>query len=455
MNRKPIDPSWESLLQQAKYEPLPPLPPVVRERIDSTLSALPEQRKRPRRWLPRLTGGVAAAALLGIGVLGTGFVSPDMAAALRRVPLAASVFQLAGDFGLRAADEKGMVTEIGQTVTDQGITLRITEVMYDGVRLSVGYMQESPGNVGEMSGGGIRFHVNGQEYSGPWSGGGSYMDPHTYAGVLTLTPEQELPDQFTFGLTTTRIGDTSGMWSFEFPVRKMASNNRVVMPMAVKSAGELTLTVKRIAFTPGSTELVVEYRAPRNMLQAGQLMQFQMTDDQGVMLEQQGGSGSGERQGEMEISEWRQQFGPARRIPEYVVIHPYVDGPRTSGGQASETRVPLERLPTEEEPLALSQGAAGRLLVTRVERLSDKTLVHYQAEGASPHLQGTSLWIEDEAGQKHLPPGKRTTVVDPYAYKWIREFPAFGPNEKLTLATRQMELPEYEQELEFVIPVGK
>ncbi|WP_159888087.1 DUF4179 domain-containing protein [Paenibacillus puerhi] len=452
MKVEPTDAPWEERLQQVKHEPSAPLPALLRERIDTTLSELPPFKRR-RRWLPRAAVGAAAAALVGIGVLGSGFVSPDMAAALRQLPLLTSVFQFAGDFGLRAADEKGMVTEVHQTATDQGISLKITEAMYDGVRLSIGYFQESARGIQELSGPGLEFEVNGTSYEGAWSATGSYVDAQTYAGVLTLTPGQELPDRFTFGLKVYQIGELKGMWSFEFPVRKMASTNKVVMPMAVKTAGDVTMTVKRITFTPGSTELEVAYKAPLQTFQAGQLIQFQMIDDQGVFLEQRGGSGSGKREGELEISEWKQQFGPAQRIPDYVTVRPYIDGLGVSGGLLPETRVPLDRLPSEEEPLILSQGAAGRLLVTKVERLSDKTLVHYQAEGASPHLQGTSLWLEDEAGRKHLLLDRSTKVIDPHTYKWVREFPAFEAGESLTLVTRQMEQPSYERDLEFVIPI--
>jgi hypothetical protein len=99
-------------------------------------------------------------------------------------------------------------------------------------------------------------------------------------------------------------------------------------------------------------------------------------------------------------------------------------------------------------------GDKDALKITRVERLNDKTLVHYQTEGAQPHMQSNPLWIEDESGQKHLLLDKRTELVDPVYYKFIREFPAFPPDQKLTFVTKELPKPAYTKELEMTVPVS-
>lgn len=422
------------------------LPELVRSRIDLTLASLPE--KRGNSWSRPLSLASLTAAVMAVLVIGSGFVSTTMASALREIPALKAVFKIAGDLGLKAADEKGITTEIGQRITEQGITLEVSEVMYDGSRLSIGYMQESQSGIQELSD--VKYEINGKQVHFPGSGTGSRIDDKTYAGVLNLWPEEELPDQFQLKMTVFRIGDTTGKWEFSFPVKKMASTNKVVMPMMTKTYGSLTLTVKKITFTPSSTELDVEIKRPST---SNEWIAYQMTDDQGVVLEPHGGSGRGRTEGGFEISQFKQRFGPVKELPKFVTVRPVIE-PAHFNEPVKETRVLMEQAPDPDHPLLLSQGEMGSLKINQVEFLEDKTLVHYQTEGAEPHLQSNPLWIEDESGKKHLLLDKRTELVDPIHYEFVREFPAFKPGQRLTFVTKQLPKPDYKDELEMTIPLN-
>ncbi|WJH35939.1 DUF4179 domain-containing protein [Paenibacillus sp. CC-CFT747] len=143
MSRANLDARLDHLLEDKPKE----LPDGVRSRIELTLACLPDRRPALRPWRP-WAWGTAAAAVTALAVLGSAFVSPAAAAQLRQVPGVASVFRLAGDFGLQAADEKGLVTTVDQQADDQGIELRISEALYDGTRLSIGYLQTATGQPG-------------------------------------------------------------------------------------------------------------------------------------------------------------------------------------------------------------------------------------------------------------------------------------------------------------------
>ncbi|MFD0676526.1 MULTISPECIES: DUF4179 domain-containing protein [unclassified Paenibacillus] len=425
------------------------LPDAVRKRIDATLSALPDKLdKRSRRLRHVLSVGSAAAVVMIGVIIGSAFLSPEMAAALRQVPGIESVFKLAGDFGLKIADEKGMVTEVNQAVTDQGITIKVSEVMYDDSRLTIGYVQQAPNGIMELNN--VAFEINGKPVHYPSSGSGSRIDEHTYAGVINVSPEDELPGNFELTMTVLTIGNIEGKWTFQFPVKKMASNNKAVMPMVTKTHGDITLTVKKIIFTPSSTELDVKIKQP---VKSEKFINYDIIDDKGIVLERFGGSGGGYTEGEYIVMDYKQRFGPAAGIPGYVTVRP-VDEQQVAA-PLKENRIPLDRSPDPELPIVLPQGDIGHLLVTKVELLNDKTKVHYRAVGVQPHLQGTQLWIEDEAGQKYLLLDKPTEVVDPIQYSFVREFPAFLPKQKLTLVTRELPLPDYTKELEMTIPVNR
>lgn len=442
MNPVNIDIELTKLLRNSPAE----MPELVLSRIDQTLEHLPARQhsKKPVRTV--LWASTAAAMVAGC-IVGSAFVSPNFAMALRQVPGLESVFRIVGDLGLKTADERGLVSNINQSVTDQGITLRILETMYDGSRLTVGYVQESPGGIQELDD--VEYAINGTPMHFPGSGSGSRIDDHTYAGVLNITPEKELPDKFRLTVTVQRIGTTDGRWQFSFPVRKMASSNKVVIPMTTRTAGDLTLTVNKITFTPSATELNLQIKQPK---QVQRFIDYELVDDKGAVFERRGGSGGGRTEGDDEIMDFKQMFGPVQDVPKTVTVRPILNTLTTE--PLKETRVALEQAPDESHPLLLSQGPSGSLKITQVEYRKDKTLIHYQTEGVQPFMQSTQLWMEDESGKKHMRLDKPTETVDPIHYKFIREFPAFRPDQKLTVVTRELPVPNYIKELEMTIPIA-
>ncbi len=126
------------------------------------------------------------------------------------------------------------------------------------------------------------------------SGTGSPVDEHTYAGVIDLMPAEDLPNHFKLQMDISQIGSTKGRWSFSIPVTKMASTNKVVLPMITKSYGDITLTVKKVLFAPGSTELDIEVKQPAD---ADRFIQYDLFDDKGTQLQRRSGSGRGQTDG--------------------------------------------------------------------------------------------------------------------------------------------------------------
>ncbi|OAB76994.1 DUF4179 domain-containing protein [Paenibacillus crassostreae] len=109
----------------------------IMERYDkNTMNTIrvTHQRKGWRRALVV----IAAAISIFTVVTATGFISPTLAASIKQIPGMDSIFQLAGDLGLKAADEKGLFTDPNASDTHNGLTVQATVVAFDGTRVSIG-----------------------------------------------------------------------------------------------------------------------------------------------------------------------------------------------------------------------------------------------------------------------------------------------------------------------------
>lgn len=102
--------------------------------------------KRGNRFLKKTLVAASTAAALGVGIIGSGFVSPVMADTLKQIPVVGSIFKDIDDKGLNAAEEKGLSTAPNQSVTHDGVTLKVTDAYYDGSRLALAIEREGIDN---------------------------------------------------------------------------------------------------------------------------------------------------------------------------------------------------------------------------------------------------------------------------------------------------------------------
>lgn len=79
------------------------------------------------------------AALIGLGTVTAGFISPAWAETLSQIPVFSSIFKHTDNPGLKLAAEQGLTTSPNMSVTKDGVTLSVTEVFYDGIQLALGF----------------------------------------------------------------------------------------------------------------------------------------------------------------------------------------------------------------------------------------------------------------------------------------------------------------------------
>ncbi|UNK16281.1 DUF4179 domain-containing protein [Paenibacillus sp. N3/727] len=92
--------------------------------------------KRKPNLIKRTIMVASATAVLGAAVIGTGFISPAMADSLKKVPMFGTLYEGTSEKTVQAAIQQGIVSEPNLSVTHDGITLTVADLLYDGDSLS-------------------------------------------------------------------------------------------------------------------------------------------------------------------------------------------------------------------------------------------------------------------------------------------------------------------------------
>lgn len=319
MNHDQIDNQLKEYCQRQTME----LPSNIRSRIDETLAQLPRHQYTVKLWR-----NASVAAILIIGILfSCAAISPAAAATLQKIPFIGSVFGLVGDIGLKAANEKGITTQPKETASEQGITIKVTEALYDGTRLAIGYIQESDKmaqnwQVPED----IEFYINGEKSTLNWSHTGNSLGEGQYAAVLDIKSPQPFPDKFNLEVKFKQFGNVSGNWIICLPVSKNETKpiNKLFTPMLSKTFNDTSITVKSLAFNISAAKLDIELSQP---IDTGKFFSFDVFNDKDKKLQTLSVSGelvdTKENRATMQI---KVLLAPMDNIPEYIVIKPFSSG---------------------------------------------------------------------------------------------------------------------------------
>ena len=335
----------ERHLKDMNISPEKEIPPMIRQRQDETYAMLDSLKLRKplhrHRILKRTAVGFAAALMLGIMVLGSGFTSPVMAKTLEQIPLVNSIFEKAGDMGLKKASEKGLTTVISSSDEHQKVKISATEVIYDGTRLSIALKREGGDFSGSFQGlrknadGTTKMDTDGKTLFNQANDTGEIHDVEVFINDKPLNPDEDevdsfkrsvgyilmsgsdeeslimvlaensyvdggltLPDKFQLTIKSKLTGLPNEEFSIDIPVQKDTSHNIVLFPEVSKSFNKVTTTVEKITLTPATTQLRMndqgieglpsEYVDDRGNL----VLNHEVYDDKGNLLQKlNGGSG--------------------------------------------------------------------------------------------------------------------------------------------------------------------
>jgi len=437
-------------------------PPLVRARVDETLASLSLPTGR-RVWRKVGYASIAACVAFG-GIVGASLVNPDIAKAFRSLPILGSVFEMLGDDGIRQSGKAGLSSRSSVTAEDQGIAMTITEVLYDGVRLSVGYVIEGGGDLRPER---PEMIVNGKPVNFS-AGARSEKAKEINVGLIDYKPTDLLPDQFTLKLEYRKMQDweskadgipqtIKGDWTFTIPVKKLTDGVSVYafgdQDAPRIQSQDVTLTAKKVTFSPATTSVEVDMIEPAALEQIPfRQNTFQLLDDRGVLLQYISSSGSsqGNDGDKLRLTEHRLEFAPIGRIPEYLIIRPYSIQFEAGGQQPVYHTAPLNQ---QQLPVTLSQGVVGKLTVSRIEFMADETELYYDIEGSNPYEQAYTVWLEDDSGNKYKNTMPQLIQAEPGRYQFVMKLPPIDAQKRLTLSTIELKAPEIDNQLELKIPI--
>lgn len=338
----------EVQLKKVNQKEEAPMSPVVRSRLDETYASLLEsgnesKKKRSRSWTRRPASLTAAAALLGVGLFASGFVSPVMADSLKQIPLVGSIFSsIEADLGLRSAGELGLTSDVNSSVSYEDIQFKVTETVYDGTRavfavnvsapnLKEGIFDTGEDNV-ELSNAidSLAVEINGQRSDEAdalvqdvfyWSAGDS--NPNMLVFEMTGEAEKPLPETFDAAVYV-RLTGIDHEFKLDVPMQRSAENIINLQQPQTESNEDMAFSVSELSLTPVTSRLnfTLEGNKKWTKKETEQLLDYRVAlfDDKGNLL-----SGlSGEAEMEGKTITWDYRYSSTPDQPEYVILKPFI-----------------------------------------------------------------------------------------------------------------------------------
>lgn len=272
-------------------------------------------------------------------MMGGSFISPTMAVSIKQIPGMASIFMLAGDFGLKTADEKGLVTKLSVGDTHNNLTLNVPVVMYDGTRVSIGLEHETSESefsnkpLGELISS-VDLAIDGrpiQSFAPDNSNSiGIYQHPGKDRNSVILEFSdlrnqggKLFPDEFNLNLMVT-VDGIKDPFEIVIPVKKNIDDYLVMQPNISRKYENLNFTLEKFESTPITASITTRIDLPLNSKLTAPLltMGVDIIDDKGNKLKMLSGNGWNETDGNYLVSDYRYQ--PFESTPEYITIKPYI-----------------------------------------------------------------------------------------------------------------------------------
>lgn len=354
---------------------------IIRE-TDNSIS--PIQRKIDvSRTFNKWWVSTATAAILGVTLLASGFVSPAMADALKQIPVLGQIYSLWGeknlDPGVQQAED--FITNVNQSVTHGDVTMNIPTLLFDGTRILMNLT--TPGNrlasepnspPSDANKGAVdKFEVLYKGQPLLWSY--EHMDGETASSIMvqvlntyyepsTTTQTVQFPDQFDLTVNITLKGYDV---PFEFVLPVTTSTPVTALTSEeTKHHDNINLQISKVEITPITTQVSIEYKTKPGQSVEEMLasipskykganggviaLQFDIVDERGVQLKPVGAHPVSES--------YNVHFEPFKTIPSTVTIKPYLvvsegQAPAGTRGLWEDNNMVKEYIPELETVLSV------------------------------------------------------------------------------------------------------
>jgi hypothetical protein len=235
----------------------PALPDHFASLVLEQLEPYETKSKSRKRWKPMMS--IAAGVVLAVGLSAT--LNPGFAQWIGGLFSTEQV-----DEGLRMASNAGLAKRVNKEVTDQGLTLKIEDVVADSSRVALSYQilnengqpQDSYLDLAESNNKITAVDQTGKTMDGVgmgWSEGSDY-------GLIEFSlRQQENVENISVRFELVELNGKKGSWTLEIPVDlKESLKQTTTLPLsgADTSAHGVVVRMKEARFAPSSHELLYE-----------------------------------------------------------------------------------------------------------------------------------------------------------------------------------------------------
>ncbi|WP_341300781.1 DUF4179 domain-containing protein [Lysinibacillus sp. FSL H8-0500] len=306
------------------------------DKYESSRNTKPSEKFRTRKNLrQRVMMITASTAMIFSLIIVTGLISPTMAATMKEVPLLSSVFKFTRDLGLHAADEKGLSTKLNISVTHEGFTLNVTEVVYDGTRVAIGierHHKEGENAKESLSDqiSNIEFLLNGEPLTHTnFSGVFGQPSKDNNSAIFEFADLKNqggipFPKQFILTLSATITG-ISEPFKMNIPVSDIG-NYVNLQPNISRKYKNNQFTIEQIILTPITTSITTRIALldKSTSVDFREGISIEVYDEQGHELKLINGNGRREtNKGNSDLI-MDLRVHPFETLPKAITIKPYI-----------------------------------------------------------------------------------------------------------------------------------
>ncbi|TXC85767.1 DUF4179 domain-containing protein [Metabacillus litoralis] len=212
-----------------------------------------------------LVSSVAVAALVGMTVA-SGFFNPTMNKVLAKAPLIGGIFQEFDDsIGIELANQDA-VTNLNQSLTKNGVTVKLTSTYFDGNVVSITGFVDKSVEKGDNEKGEVSFDVNFEHNKGdndPWLNGKStdikeVEQGYTFQWKMDYPYKEIMEDEFTLPITIHYINGIKGEWNFDIPIQQEKTRTISIMKEKEYPEDDVQIQIKEIDTAKASSSLIYE-----------------------------------------------------------------------------------------------------------------------------------------------------------------------------------------------------
>lgn len=342
----------ETRIRQAKPTYIHSDPELMTKAVIARLRELPKSsRVQPvkRRRLRTIGLIISTVAVMVFCLLGGGLVNPALANALSKLPLVGSLFDQAGDSGLKTASEQGMTAKVNASQTHNGVTFKISEMMYDGTRMSMVLTREtndgknrplkewSDATTSETiamwkqgeEASKIEIRANGKKLNVITAFASDIL--RNNSSILTIMPfvaetnttSFSLPDAFNLEVVI-RDAMIGQYFKLSFPVKKTTSQSILLTSEESKTYNGFVMRIKKFEMTEATSQLEVNLsgKGKAELEELSDSLMYDIQNEQGEFADLMSGSSSAGAIPENYVN--TAEFTPFPSIPKTVTIKPYL-----------------------------------------------------------------------------------------------------------------------------------